>query len=232
MTGRLCGVGVGPGDPELITLKAARIIEAADIIAYPVLEKGQSLARDIARNHIKSQRELRIEIPMTHDRLPAQKAYDQSAQEIEAALNEDASVVVLCEGDALFYGSFMYLFARLSKRFPVEVIPGVSSVMACAAVACRPLVARNEVFTVLPAPLSAADITQHMKGSETLAIMKVGRHLKKIKEVIHQEGLLSKAIYVERATMAEERVLPLEDAPEDAPYFSMVLITKGADPWL
>jgi len=141
-------------------------------------------------------------------------------------------VVCLCEGDPFFYGSFMYLFARLSERFSVEVVPGVSSITACAARAGMPLAARNERLTILPGPLPEEELRRRIEGAESVAIMKVGRHLAKIRAVIDGLGLTQQASYVERATLPQERVLPLADAPDSAPYFSMILLTKGADPWL
>lgn len=138
----------------------------------------------------------------------------------------------LCEGDPFFYGSFMYLFARLSETYRVEVVPGVTSITACAAQARMPLAARNERLTVLPGPLPADELRARIDGAESVVVMKVGRHLRKIRDVIAGLGLLDAAMYVERATLAEEKVLPLTEAPEKAPYFSMILITKGADPWL
>lgn len=232
-SGTLYGVGLGPGDPELITLKSARLIAAAPVIAYPTLAGGESFARAIAADLIREDaRELRIDIPMTTDRAPAQKAYDASAAEISDVLRAGENVVCLCEGDPFFYGSFMYLFARLSGDFPTEIVPGVTSVTACAARAGRPLVARNERLTVLPGPLSEDELRLRIEGAESVAIMKVGRHLPKIIRVIETLGYLEQAVYVERASLPDERVLPLSDAPEAAPYFSMILLTKGADPWL
>ena len=126
----------------------------------------------------------------------------------------------------------MYLHARLSGRFTVEVVPGVTSLTACAARAGLPLAARNERVTVLPGPLPEVELRQRIEGAESVVVMKVGRHLPKIRGVIADLGLLDQAIYVERASLPEERICPLADAPETAPYFSMILLTKGADPWL
>jgi precorrin-2/cobalt-factor-2 C20-methyltransferase len=126
----------------------------------------------------------------------------------------------------------MYLFARLSGRYEVEVVPGVTSIAACAARAGRPLVARNERLTVLPGPLPEAELRARIEGAESVAIMKVGRHLAKIRAVIDDLGLTAQAVYVERASLPEEVVCPLAQVPEKAPYFSMILLTKGADPWL
>ncbi len=231
--GVLYGAGVGPGAPDLITLRAARLIAAADVIAYPTLAGGESFARAIAADLIPAGvTEVAMDVPMTVERAPAQAAYDRGAAEITAHLDAGRTVVCLCEGDPFFYGSFMYLFARLSEQYEVEVVPGVTSVTACAARARMPLAARNERLTVLPGPLPEAELRERIAGAESVVVMKVGRHLAKIRGVIADLGLLDDAMYVERATLDDERVLPLAEAPESAPYFSMILITKGADPWL
>jgi precorrin-2/cobalt-factor-2 C20-methyltransferase len=140
--------------------------------------------------------------------------------------------VTLCEGDPLFYGSFMYLLARLRDRFPVRIVPGVTSVTACAGAAALPLAARNEVVTILPGPLDDGALRDRLAQTDTVVIMKVGRHLARLRALLSGLGLLARAVYVERATLGAERVLPLAEAPEAAPYFSMILIAKGADPWL
>ena len=231
--GKLYGIGLGPGDPELMTLKAARLIQSARVIAYPSLAGSTSFARDIAADFIAPDaREIDMQVPMTVERGPAQAAYDRGAAEIRAALEAGDDVVVLCEGDPFFYGSFMYIFARLSGDFDVEVVPGVTSVTACAAAAQRPLTARNEVLTVLPGPLPEAALKTRISESDSVAIMKVGRHLPKIRQVIDDLGLTQHAHYVARASGVQEQVCPLSEAPEKAPYFSMILIKKGADPWL
>lgn len=233
MSGTLYGVGLGPGAPDLLTLRAARLIEGAKVIAYPALEDGASFARSIASGLIpEGAREIVMKVPMTTERAPAQAAYDRGAAEITDALDAGEDVVVLCEGDPFFYGSFMYLFARLAPRFEVVVVPGVTSIAAVAASAGKPLVARNERLTILPGPLSEAELTERIAGAESVAIMKVGRHLPKIRRVIEALGLTERATYVERASLPEEVVLPLSEAPEAAPYFSTILLTKGADPWL
>ncbi|MEM9581569.1 MAG: precorrin-2 C(20)-methyltransferase [Pseudomonadota bacterium] len=233
MSGTLYGIGLGPGDPELITLKAARLIQNATTIAYPTLAGGDSFARAIAAGLIpESAREIRMDVPMSTERAPAQKAYDAGAAEIGHILSSGENVVCLCEGDPFFYGSFMYLFARLTDSFDVQIIPGVTSITACAARAAMPLAARNERLTVLPGPLPEEELTSRIDGAESVAIMKVGRHLPKIRNVIDRLGLTDQAMYVERASLPEEVVLPLAQAPEKAPYFSMILLTKGADPWL
>lgn len=231
--GTLFGVGVGPGAPDLITLRAARLIGAAQVVAYPTLAGAASFARAIAADLIApGVREIVMDVPMSVERAPAQAAYDAGAAAIAAELDAGRDVVCLCEGDPFFYGSFMYLFARLSDRYRVEVVPGVTSVTACAARAGLPLAARNERLTVLPGPLPEDELRARIDGAESVVIMKVGRHLAKIRAVIDGLGLTDAAVYVERATLPEEVVLPLAKAPDAAPYFSMILLTKGADPWL
>jgi len=233
MNGKLYGIGLGPGDPELMTLKAARLIGSATCVAYPTLETGASFARSIAQDHLADGvREIAITIPMSVARKPAQDAYDKGADDIRAVLETGSDVVVLCEGDPFFYGSFMYLFSRLSEDFTVEIIPGVNSVSACAAIVERPLVARSEVLTIVPATLPAADLSAKIANAEAIAIMKVGRHLAKVKDILATQNLLDFAHYIERATLPNQRVMPLAKAPETAPYFSMILVSKGNDPWL
>ena len=233
MTGTLFGLGVGPGDPELITLKALRILRDAPVFAYPAPEHGDSLARGIVAGHLPGgQIEIPIRMPLVTDRFPAQAVYDSAAADIALHLDAGRDVAVVCEGDPFFYGSFMYLFARLVERFPVEVVPGVSSLTACAAVLGAPLAARNDTLVVLPAPLEAEELARRLDGVESAAIIKVGRHFAKVRGILEQLGLTDQARYVERATMASQRVLPLHEVTDgDAPYFSMILVHRRADAW-
>jgi precorrin-2/cobalt-factor-2 C20-methyltransferase len=233
MSGTLYGVGLGPGDPELMTLKAHRLISGAQVIAYPTLEHGDSFARSIAAALIPAScTEVAISIPMSVARKPAQAAYDTGAADIAVHLDAGRDVVVLCEGDPLFYGSFMYLFSRLADRYATEVVPGVTSVTACAAALGRPLAARNEVLTVIPGPMPEAEMRDRIGAAEAVAIIKVGRHLAKIRRVLQALGHEADAGYIERASLPAQKVLPLAEAPDNAPYFSMILMTKGQDPWL
>jgi precorrin-2/cobalt-factor-2 C20-methyltransferase len=232
-TGTLYGIGLGPGAPDLITLRAARLIGAARVIAYPALAGAGSFARTIAADLIPAgAEEIVIDLPMTPERAPAQAAYDHGAAAIAAVLDSGRDVMTLCEGDPLFYGSFMYLLARLRGRYAVRIVPGVTSVTACAAVAALPLAARNDSVTILPGPLPDDALAARLDQSDTVIIMKVGRHMARLRALIATRGHLAQAIYVERATLGSERILPLADAPAEAPYFSMILIAKGADPWL
>ncbi|HHL19999.1 MAG TPA: precorrin-2 C(20)-methyltransferase [Aliiroseovarius sp.] len=233
MSGVLYGIGLGPGDPELMTLKAARLIGAATVLAYPALPGVDSFARSIAAGIIPTRaREITLSVPMSVERGPAQAAYDAGAAEIAAVLDSGEDVVFLCEGDPLFYGSFMYLLARLRDRFTVEIVPGVTSVSAGAARLALPVAARNEVLSVIPAPMESAALAEHIGRADAVAIMKVGRHLGRVRGVIDGLGLLDQASYIERATLAAEKRMPLAKAPDPAPYFSLILLTKGADPWL
>jgi len=237
MSGTLYGVGVGPGDPELMTLKAHRLISTAPVVAYPAPDRsvagGASFARSIAAASIRVDAiEIPMVIPMAEDRYPAQEAYDRGAAEIEGHLEAGRDVVVLCEGDPMFYGSFMYLHARLAAQHAVQIVPGVTSLTGCAAALGRPLSARNETLTVIPGPLPEAALKARIEAAEAVAIMKVGRHLPKIVQALEELGLVNRAGYVERASLPNQIVKPLSEAPENAPYFSMILVLKGGDPWL
>lgn len=234
MTGTLYGLGIGPGDPELITLKALKCLQAVPVIAYPAPQEGDSLARSIVAPHLNgAQTEIAIRTPMVAARFPAQEVYDRAAEEIGGELEAGRDVAVLCEGDPFFYGSFMYLFGRMAERYPVEVIPGVSSLTACAAVLGAPLVARNDVLTVVPATLEAGEIKRRLsEGGEAAAIVKVGRNLEKVRAVLGDLGLADDARYVEHATMASQKILPLAAVgAEAAPYFSMILVHTRGEAW-
>ena len=208
--GTLYGVGLGPGDPELLTLKAARLIAGCPVVAYPALPGTDSFARSIAATHISEDtHEIRLDIPMTSERAPAQAAYDTGSARIAEALDLGQNVAFLCEGDPFFYGSFIYVHSRLADSYQAEVIPGVASVMASAARAALPLTARNETFTILPAPLDDASLRNRMDFSDSFAILKLGRHMPRIRALLDDMNLTVDAHYVERATLPEERVYAL-----------------------
>ena len=234
MSGTLYGIGVGPGDPELITLKAHRILKACSVVAYPAPYDGDSFARSIVEEYLSAaQKEIPIVIPMRVERFPAANVYDAKAKEIAVHLTAGEDVVVLCEGDPFFYGSFMYLFERLAGEFNCEVVPGVSSLMASAAVLQRPLAARNDVLTITPAPLPDDVLLERFKSGDAIAIIKIGRHFARVKNLIEKAGLLHRAGYLERVSLETQKVMPLSEVGEDkAPYFSMILIYKGAEDWI
>ncbi|WP_172328530.1 precorrin-2 C(20)-methyltransferase [Mangrovicoccus sp. HB161399] len=225
MTGTLHGVGVGPGDPELLTLKAHRLIAGASAIAYPAPDSGDSFARRIVAQYLPAGvREIPIVIPMRAERFPAQEVYDRAAAELAAILEAGEDVVVLCEGDPFFYGSFMYLFSRLADRFPAEITPGVSSLGASAAGAARALCARADVLTVLPATLPEETLRDRLSATDAAVLMKLGRHFPKARAVIDALGLTGRAVLVQHASLPDQQVCPLSEAPDAVPYFSMILI--------
>jgi precorrin-2/cobalt-factor-2 C20-methyltransferase len=228
MSGRLSGLGVGPGDPELITVKALRRLREAAVVAYPAPEGGASFARRIVARWLSpAQREIVIAVPMESERFPAQAVYDDAAARLAAELEAGRDVAVLCQGDPFFYGSFMYLFARLAERFPVEVVPGVSSLGAAAAAAQWPLAARLDTLSVLPASLPELVLLCRLAEAEAVAIIKLGRHFAKVRAVLQRLGLAEAARYVEHASLVSERVLPLDQVNEaEVPYFSMILLHR------
>jgi precorrin-2/cobalt-factor-2 C20-methyltransferase len=233
VSGTLHGIGVGPGDPELLTLKAARLIAACPVIAYPAPLEGEGMARAIAAAHIPAGR---AEIAIRMGFRPgedAAAAYDAGAEAIAAHLAAGRDVALLCEGDPLFFGSFVYVFARLAGRFPIRVVPGVSSVMACAAVLGHPLTAGDDALAAIPATRSEAEIERVLGAVDSAAIMKVGRHLTKVRRVLDRLNLAAHARYVERAGLAEQRIRTLDEAEADgAPYFSMILVHRRGQAWL
>lgn len=233
MPGTTYGLGVGPGDPELITVKARRLLRACPVIAYPAPLVGDSLARRIAAPHLPGgQAEIAIRMPLEAARFPADTVYDRAARDIGGHLEAGRDVAVLCEGDPFFYGSFMYLFGRLAERHRVEVVPGVSSLTAAAAVLGAPLAARNDRLAVLPAPLAASALTAAIERADAVAIVKLGRHFAKVREVLRRLDLADRARYVEHATMQGQRILALSQVdPAQVPYFSMVLAHKRGEAW-
>ena len=233
MSGKVIGLGVGPGDPELITVKALRLLRRAPVVAYPAPEDGASFARAVvARWLTPAQREIPIRVPMAGARFPPREIYDAAARRIAAELASGRDVAVLCQGDPFFYGSFMYLFGRLAERHPVLVVPGVSSLTACAAAARFPLAAREDALIVLPAALTEQQLLCRLAEIEAAAIIKLGRHFAKVRGVLERLGLAANARYIERASLAGERVLPLDAvAAAEVPYFSMILLHRRGAAW-
>jgi precorrin-2/cobalt-factor-2 C20-methyltransferase len=233
VSGTLYGLGVGPGDPELITLKAYRLLQAAPVIAYPAPDEGESLARRIAAPHIPAGRtEIAIRVPMRPERDPAQEVYGRAAGELAEHLSAGRDVAVLCEGDPFFYGSFMYLFGRLAGRFPARVVPGVTSLTACAAALGAPLAARDDQLVVLPASLEARTLTFRLSEADAAAVIKLGRHFPKVRDCLAATGLMPKSRYIERASLETQRILPLAEVdPASVPYFSMILLHRRGEAW-
>jgi precorrin-2/cobalt-factor-2 C20-methyltransferase len=225
--GRLYGIGVGPGDPELVTLKALRLLRAADVVAYPATERGDSFARAIVARWLgRGQHEIAIRFPMRPGPPPA-RVYDDAAAALAAQLDAGHDVALLCQGDPLVYGSFIGIAERLATRCSIEVVPGVTSVTAGAAAAAWPLAARDQPLAIIPATLAAADLADAVAGAKVAVIVKLGRHLAKVKGALAELGLLAGAVYVEHASLPDQRVRPLAEI-DTAPYFSLVLVAPVA----
>ncbi|WP_425563939.1 precorrin-2 C(20)-methyltransferase [Nonomuraea longicatena] len=237
--GRLYGVGLGPGDPELVTVKAARLIGVADVIAYHAARHGRSIARSIALPYMREgQVEELLLYPLTTETTDHPGGYQgalddfyvECAARLATHLDAGRTVVVLGEGDPLFYGSYMHLHKRLAHRYPTEVVPGVTSVSGAAAVLGRPLVERDEVLTVLPGTLPAEVLSERLAATDSAAVLKLGRTFEKVRDAFAQAGRLDDAWYVERATTGAERVAPLKDVdPDTVPYFSLALLASPAE---
>jgi precorrin-2/cobalt-factor-2 C20-methyltransferase len=227
MAGTLYGLGLGPGDPELVTLKALRLLRAAAVVAYPAPKGGDSFARSIVAEWIApAQREIAIPFPMRPGPPPA-ALYDEAATAIATELDTGHDVAFLCQGDPFFYGSFAPIFTRLAPRYPVTIVPGVSSLVACAAAARTPLVQRDATITVVPATLTRAELARRLGECDSAAIIKLGRHAGKVRDVLAALDLIADAVYVERASQARERVARFSEVDtENVPYFAMVLVRR------
>jgi precorrin-2/cobalt-factor-2 C20-methyltransferase len=226
-TGCLLGLGVGPGDPELMTLKALRLLRAAPVVAYAAPEHGDSFARSIVASWLGvGQREIAVRIPMRPGPPPA-AIYNAAADELAAELDRGNDVALLCQGDPLFYGSFIHIWTRLAGRYRIEIVPGVSSLAACAAAASAPLVAREETLMVLPASLGEAEIARGIGDTDAVAIIKLGRHFPKVRRVLDELGLLDSALYVEHASLPNQRIMAFARVnATEVPYFSMALVRR------
>lgn len=223
--GRLYGLGIGPGDPELLTLKAHRILKAVPVIAYPTLENGKFLARAIVAEYISPDKiEIPMPLPFSVER-SSQPAYDVGAAKIAEHLQAGRDVAVLCEGDPFLYGSFMYIYNRLCQKYPTEVIPGISSTLASASALGVPLTYRNDVLSIMPATLPAETLTSRLAIADAAVIIKLGRHFPKVKQVLIELGLFERALYIERATMPNQRIIPIQELdPNQVTYWALVMI--------
>ena len=237
-TGTLYGLGMGPGDPDLLTLKALRVLERAPVLVHFCKKGRRGNARTIADSVLHGSfrdpaREFPLIYPYTTE-LPPDHAdyvgalagfYDDAAARLTDHLGAGRDVAILSEGDPFFYGSFMHLWRRLKDRFSVEIVPGVTGMSGCWTRAATPITWGDDVLTVLPATLPRDALRAQLAATDAAVIMKLGRHLPKVRSVLLETGLLGRAIYAERGTMAGEAILPLAEKVDDAaPYFSMVLI--------
>lgn len=232
--GRLVGVGTGPGDPDLLTLKAVRALAEADVVAHFAKRGSNGNARAIVDGSLK--RDV-IELPLLYpvtteidkDHADYKSAilafYEESARAVAAHLSEGRTVAVLSEGDPLFYGSYMHLHVRLSTRFDTEVIPGVTAMSGCWSQAGIPIVQGDDVLSVLPGTMSEFELTRRLADTDAAVIMKVGRNLPKIRRALEASGKIADAVYVERGTMANSASMRFADKADDAaPYFAIVLV--------
>ena len=232
--GRLTGVGVGPGDPDLLTIRAARLITAADVVAYHCAQHGRSIARAAAGPYLRDgQVEEVLRYPVTTEGTDHPGGYNgvladfyvEAAARLERYLLNGRDVVVLCEGDPSLYGSYLHLHKRLSGRFAASIVPGISSVSAAAAATSVPLVQHDETLVVLPGTLPADELRARLAGADAAAVLKLGRTFGKVRAALDDAGLLDRARYVERAGTDSERVVPLADVdPADVPYMSLALV--------
>lgn len=232
--GKLVGVGVGPGDPELITLKAVRVLEGADVIVHFCKAGHPGNARTIAARHFRPGiRELTLTFPMTTE-LPRHEPaycdgirafYDAAAREVAGHLEDGRVVAVVCEGDPLFYGSYMHLHVRLAPRFHTEVVAGVSGMSGCWSAVGTPIAQGDDVFTVLPGTLAQDELERRLRSTDAVVVIKLGRNLPKVRRALERSGRAERALYVERGTMSDEKAIPLADKSDDcAPYFATVLV--------
>lgn len=234
MTGVLYGVGTGPGDPELLTLKAVKAISGADVVAYFAKRGNQSNARAIVANHIRAdQIEERLDYPVTTEshrhsedyRTQISAFYEEAASRLAAHLDAGRNVAVLSEGDPLLYGSYMHLHQRLTVCYPIHVIAGITAMSGSWSAAGLPLVQGDDILTVLPGTLDIEELERRLLDSEGVVIMKLGRNLPKVRQALINTGRLDSAIYVERGTMAAEKICELREKTDDsAPYFSLILV--------
>ncbi|WP_324794933.1 precorrin-2 C(20)-methyltransferase [Streptomyces cyaneofuscatus] len=238
-SGRLYGVGLGPGDPNLMTLRAVQVIGEADVIAYHSARHGRSIARSIAAAHLRPDHiEEPLVYPVTTEttdhpggyRGALEEFYEKAAARLAAHLDAGRTVAVLAEGDPMFYGSYMHMHKRLADRYATEVIPGVTSVSAAAARLGTPLVEGEEILTILPGTLPEEELTARLAATDTAVVMKLGRTFPAVRGAFEASGRLAEARYVERATMAGERTGDLADIdPASVPYFSVAVLPSRVD---
>ena len=231
--GTLIGVGVGPGDPGLVTLNAIAALNRADLVAHFAKAGNASNARTIIAAHLNGTEELPLLYPVTTEVPKADAAYreairafyDEAARTIAARLDEGRTVAVIAEGDPLFYGSYMHLHVRLSTRYQTEIVAGVTGMSGCWSAIGTPIAQGDDVFTVLPGTLPEYELERRLADTDAAVVMKIGRHLAKVRRALDRAGRLDRAIYVERGTMANASVMKLTDKLDTfAPYFAMVLV--------
>jgi precorrin-2/cobalt-factor-2 C20-methyltransferase len=232
--GRLHGVGLGPGDPDLLTIRAVATVQASPVIAFFAKRGARGHGRTIVDRWLDPEKlelpliyPVTLEIPFQHpDYIAAlSRFYEESSALIAAHLSEGRDVALLCEGDPLFYGSFMHIYVRLKTQFRVSICPGVTGMSGCWTAAGEPIAWGDDVLTVLPGTLPRKALIDRLVTTDAAVIMKLGRNFAKVKGALAETGLLTRAIYVERGAMANQKIMPLIEKPDDeAPYFSMIIV--------
>ena len=232
--GTLYGIGLGPGDSELMTVKAARLISTADVIAYHSARHGNSIARSVAAPYLRDgQTEERLMYPVTTETTDHPGGYQgalddfyaESAERLAVHLRAGRDVVLLAEGDPLFYSSYMHMHKRLAPHFDAEIVPGVTSVSAASAASGVPLVEGEETLTVVPGTASTSELLFRFRSADAIVVMKLGRTFERVRDALREAGRLDEAFYVERASTTVERVLPAADVnPAEVPYFSILVV--------
>ena len=232
--GTLYGVGLGPGDPELVTVKAARLIAAADVVAYHSARHGSSIARAIAEPYLRAgQIEEQLVYPVTTESTAHPGGYEgaindfyaDAAARLMAHLEAGRDVVLLAEGDPLFFSSYMHMHKRIGERFATVIVPGVTSVSAASAALATPLVEGEDVLTVLPGTLPPDELAERLGGTQAAAIMKVSRHFAGVQDALKRAGRLDDAYYVERASREGQRIAPVAEVdPDSVPYMAIVIV--------
>jgi len=225
----LYGVGVGPGDPELITLKAARIIESAQVVCFLVNGEGDSQSRNIAQHHLLAgQIEMPIYMPMSENPAIGSAVYDEAALNIKRHLKDNKTVAFLCEGDPLFFGSFAYLLERIEGEYPCQVIPGIASPHGASARLQQPLTMLKESYAVISGRHSDEIMRQTLLNQDSVVIMKAGRARPNILKLLKECNRLQEANYLEYIGRENERIV--EDVctldHEPGPYFSLFIVLR------
>ena len=233
--GTLYGVGVGPGAPDLLTLRAVKTLEHVDVLALPrSSDYGASMAWKIVKPVIGErvgQERLFLTFPMSKDPDRLRPAWDRALAEIGERLLSGRSVAFVTEGDASLYSTFIYLRREAPRRFPgvrIEVVPGVSSIAAVPAVTGVPLADGQECIAIVPANYGAADLARILETFDTTILMKIGSEMPRVIEVLEKAGLTEKAVYVSKATMSEQRIVRdvREVRHEHGDCFAMIVVAK------
>ncbi len=232
--GTIHGVGLGPGDPDLMSVRADRLIRHARHVAFFRKAGRPGQARAIVEGLLPADAvEFPMEYPVTTEIPVTDPRYNQALSDFYAdcvahlrqLAEHGDDVVVLCEGDPFFYGSFMHLHSRLKGVVPIEVVPAITGMSAAWTATGQPVTWGDDVLTVVMGTLPEADLMRHMTAADALVVMKIGRHLDKVRRALDRAGRYEAAWLVEYASMAGQTVTPLADvAAQRAPYFSIIVV--------